>query len=56
MLPDGIRSRLIHEVNGITLHILEAGYDAPGRPLIVLLHGFPELAYSWRKVMLPPLT
>ena len=21
--------------------------------LILLLHGFPELAYSWRKVMLP---
>ena len=53
MLPEGIRSRLIHEVNGITLHILEAGFDGPGRPLIVLLHGFPELAYSWRKVMLP---
>ncbi len=53
MLPEGIRSRLIHDVNGITLHILEAGYDVPGRPLVVMLHGFPELAYSWRKVMLP---
>ena len=53
MWPDGIRSRLIQEVNGITLHILEAGFDVPGRPLMVLLHGFPELAYSWRKVMLP---
>lgn len=43
MLPDGIRSRLIQEVNGITLHILEAGFDVPGRPLMVLLHGFPSL-------------
>jgi len=27
----------------------EAG--EPGRPCVLLLHGFPELAYSWRKVM-----
>ncbi|HZO47241.1 MAG TPA: alpha/beta fold hydrolase, partial [Xanthobacteraceae bacterium] len=25
----------------------------PGRPCLLLLHGFPELAYSWRKVLLP---
>src|SRR5262249_21178235 len=36
----------------LDVHILEAGYEVPGRPA-VLLHGFPELAYSWRKVMLP---
>lgn len=53
MFEAGIRSRLIHDVNGITLHILESGYETPGRPLIVLLHGFPELAYSWRKVLVP---
>src|SRR5262249_5377001 len=29
------------------------GYQTPGRPALLLLHGFPELAYSWRKVMLP---
>src|ERR1700693_2327480 len=52
-LPAGIRSRQIENVNGMTVHILEAGYEAPGRPAILLLHGFPELAYSWRKVMLP---
>jgi pimeloyl-ACP methyl ester carboxylesterase len=34
------------------MHILEAG-EPEGRPLILLLHGFPELAYSWRKVMTP---
>jgi pimeloyl-ACP methyl ester carboxylesterase len=33
------------------MHVLEAGFDEPGRPLILLLHGFPELAWSWRKVM-----
>ena len=52
-LPPGIRSRRIADVNGLTVHILEAGYESPGRPAVLLLHGFPELAYSWRKVMLP---
>ena len=48
-LPSGIRSRPITNVNGLTVHILEAGYEVPGRPAVLLLHGFPELAYSWRK-------
>jgi pimeloyl-ACP methyl ester carboxylesterase len=50
-LPAGIRSRQIANVNGMTVHILEAGYETPGRPAVLVLHGFPELAYSWRKVM-----
>src|SRR5262249_44582844 len=29
------------------------GFETAGRPCVVLLHGFPELAYSWRKVMGP---
>jgi pimeloyl-ACP methyl ester carboxylesterase len=49
----GIRSRRVANVNGLTVHMLEAGYEEPGRPAVLLLHGFPELAYSWRKVMLP---
>src|SRR6516165_9711951 len=52
-LSPGIRSRPIANVNGLTVHILEAGYEAPGRSAVLLLHGFPELAYSWRKIMLP---
>jgi pimeloyl-ACP methyl ester carboxylesterase len=35
------------------MHVLEAGFEVKGRPGVVLLHGFPELAYSWRKLMLP---
>ena len=50
-IPAGIRSRYIANVNGMTVHVLEAGYETPGRPAVLLLHGFPELAYSWRKVM-----
>jgi pimeloyl-ACP methyl ester carboxylesterase len=45
-LVAGVRSRFVERVNGLTLHLLEAG--TPGRPLVLLLHGFPELAYSWR--------
>src|ERR1700674_11503 len=52
-LPAGIRCRFVDDVNGLRMHVLEAGFEAEGRPLILLLHGFPELAYSWRKVMLP---
>jgi len=52
-LPAGIRSRFEPEINGLRMHLLEAGHETPGRPLVLLLHGFPELAYSWRKVMLP---
>jgi len=49
----GIRSRTVANVNGLTVHLLEAGFETAGRPAVLLLHGFPELAYSWRKVMLP---
>ncbi len=52
-IPAGVRSRRVADVNGLTVHMLEAGYETPGRPVVLLLHGFPELAYSWRKVMLP---
>ncbi len=50
-LPETIRSRLISGVNGLTMHVIEAGFETRGRPLVLLLHGFPEMAYSWRKVM-----
>ncbi len=33
--------------------MLEAGVEAEDRPCLLLLHGFPELAYSWRKLLLP---
>ena len=50
-LPPGIRSRFVENINGLTMHVLEAGFETRGRPCVLLLHGFPELAYSWRKVM-----
>ena len=51
VLPAGIRSRVLPGINGLDIHILEAGHEKPGRPAVILLHGFPELAYSWRKVL-----
>lgn len=33
-------------------HILESGYTPTrDKPLVLLLHGYPELAYSWRKII-----
>ncbi|HEY7291917.1 MAG TPA: alpha/beta hydrolase [Vicinamibacterales bacterium] len=51
VLPRGIRARFVQNGNGIRSHVLEAGFDDGRRPLVLLVHGFPELAYSWRKVM-----
>jgi pimeloyl-ACP methyl ester carboxylesterase len=48
-LPPAIRARVVEGVNGLSMHVLEAG--DPADPCLVLLHGFPELAFSWRAVM-----
>src|SRR5258705_8302225 len=50
-LPPGIRSRFVDGINGLRVHVLEAGFETKGRPCLLLLHGFPELSFSWRKVM-----
>jgi pimeloyl-ACP methyl ester carboxylesterase len=51
-LPETVRSRYVPDVNGLSMHILEAGWEGE-RPLVILLHGFPELAFSWRKLIAP---
>ena len=33
--------------NGIPLHVVQAGPDEG--PLVILLHGFPEFSYGWRR-------
>jgi pimeloyl-ACP methyl ester carboxylesterase len=50
-LPAGVRSRMIECATGLNMHVLEAGFEIGNRPSVMLLHGFPELAYSWRKLM-----
>ncbi|MGA2365297.1 MAG: hypothetical protein ABSG12_07370, partial [Steroidobacteraceae bacterium] len=51
VLPAGVRSRMIDNSNGLAMHVLEAGFSSEDRPCVLLLHGFPELAVSWRNVM-----
>ena len=48
--PDlpGITDSYLHSKD-LTYHTLSAGKR--GNPLVLCLHGFPELAFSWRKVM-----
>lgn len=49
-LPTGLQERQVtSSASDLSYHIIESGFK--GNPLIILLHGFPELAYSWRKVM-----
>jgi pimeloyl-ACP methyl ester carboxylesterase len=50
-LPKGVRSAHVASVNGLSMHCLSAG--RLGDPLLLLLHGFPELAFSWRNVLVP---
>ena len=47
----GIRARTVSGINGLDVQLLEAGPATERRPLLLLLHGFPELGYSWRRVM-----
>src|ERR1051325_7759357 len=35
-IPAGIRSRAIPNVNGLSVHILEAGFEKAGQPAILL--------------------
>jgi pimeloyl-ACP methyl ester carboxylesterase len=49
LLPAGVTARFVEQINGLRVHLLEAG--EPGQPLLLLLHGFPELAFSWRRIM-----
>jgi len=37
VLPPGIRSRFVDDINGLRVHILEAGFDAPGSRQLVLM-------------------
>ncbi|MCJ1241409.1 hypothetical protein MMC14_009414 [Varicellaria rhodocarpa] len=49
-LPIGLDQRLVvSSASDLSFHIIEAG--SKGKPLILLVHGFPEIAYSWRKII-----
>ncbi|KAI3962730.1 hypothetical protein MKW92_046956 [Papaver armeniacum] len=44
---DGIEHKMV-VVNGINMHVAEKGEG----PVILFLHGFPELWYTWKKQMI----
>ncbi len=48
--PAALRERFVN-ADGVSLHVVEAG-PADG-PLVVLLHGFPEFWYGWRRQIGP---
>ena len=50
LLQPGWSSRF-QTVNGVNLHVVEAGPTA-GRP-VILLHGFPEFWWAWRRQIQP---
>jgi pimeloyl-ACP methyl ester carboxylesterase len=43
-----LRQQLV-DVNGVHLRVTEAGDR--GAPALILAHGFPNLGYSWRRIM-----
>ncbi|PNS20169.1 hypothetical protein CAC42_5619 [Sphaceloma murrayae] len=53
-LPAGVKSSYVDCSSscGLTFHILSGGKDDNvKKPLILLMHGFPELAFSWRNII-----
>ena len=50
VLENGWSSRR-QTVNGVSLHVVEAG--PTDGPLLILLHGFPEFWWAWRKQITP---
>jgi len=45
---DGVEHRFV-DANGLRVHVAEAG--AQGAPPVLLLHGWPQHWYMWRRVM-----
>ena len=37
----------------LRMAVFEAGSPSPTHPTIILCHGFPEIAYSWRHIIAP---
>jgi epoxide hydrolase 4 len=46
-----LRERMVEVDTGVRLHVVEAGEQRD--PPVILLHGFPEFWYSWRKQFEP---
>ncbi|KLO14363.1 alpha/beta-hydrolase [Schizopora paradoxa] len=52
-LPEGIQSHYV-AASDLIVHFLDAKPETGSNPpVVLLLHGFPELAFSWRSIMRP---
>ena len=47
MSAGGVRTRLVEAPDGVRISVTEAG-RAGEQPTVVLLHGHPDLSYTWR--------
>ena len=47
---EGVEHRFV-DVNGIRVHVAEAGPEDSGKAPILLLHGWPQHWYMWRRVI-----
>jgi pimeloyl-ACP methyl ester carboxylesterase len=47
---DGVEHRFV-EANGVRIHVAEAGPSSSARRPILLLHGWPEHWYMWRRAI-----
>ncbi len=46
-----ISSNKVDISTGLNVHYLEASKNNNNQPIALLLHGFPELSFSWRKII-----
>ena len=51
LLDPIIKSHNVEISNGLNVHYLEADSNKSQKPTALLLHGFPELSFSWRKII-----
>ena len=51
LLDPIIKSHNVEISNGLNVHYLEADSNKSQKPTALLLHGFPELGFSWRKII-----
>ena len=47
-----IKSRIINSINGLNVHVLENNVKVKKKNVVLLLHGFPEISFSYRYLML----
>ena len=52
LLDKNIKSNFVDIGTGLKVHYLECNYtNKKDAPIALLLHGFPEISFSWRKIL-----